>query len=277
MTTPSLSILTPSFNYARFLSDAMNSVFAQGLGDEVELVIQDADSWDGTAEIVQENSAADRRVLFIQEPDLGQSDALNRALRRASGALIGWLNADEFYLPGAFAAVTAAVAAHPTADQDGRLLRIVPAHVFSEFVLRHYGCFISSCATFIRRDALGESPWDLSLNRSMDWDLWLSLTRQSNVVYIPRVLAAFRVHAGQVTNLPEAMDAEEFHRLFAKHGIAPRALKKSLATLAHAGLKIRARGYARQRRALAGTPVDVLGSWPSDVRARDAADFLVEV
>lgn len=282
----SFTVLTPSYNYARFIPEAIESVFAQNLQSPVELVIQDAVSNDGTTEVVKEH-AVERNLRFVSEKDSGQSDALNRAFSTATGDIVGWLNADEFYLPGAFSAVDEAFRQNPSAgviygdcafvNEEGKLLRLVPAHSFSRYLLENYGCFISSCATFVRHEVLEDSPWDVSMRRAMDWDLWLSLSSQVEFHYIPKVLAAFRVHPGQVTNVPEAENEEEFLRLRAKHEITEVAWKRQAGRLLHAGYKFRARGYQRQRRAMQLSAAEPLGHWTHESVAAEAATTLARV
>ena len=94
--TLDLTVVTPSYGYAHYLRDAIESV-AEQEGITVEHVIQDGASTDGTVELLEE---LDELVDWVSEPDQGQSDALNRGIARARGRWIAWLNADEFYLPG---------------------------------------------------------------------------------------------------------------------------------------------------------------------------------
>ncbi len=91
-----VSVLTPSLNYGRFVEDALLSVLNQR-DISVDHIVQDGGSSDETLEVL---SRFDRTIDWSSEPDGGQSQALNHALRRASGRWITWLNADEFYLPG---------------------------------------------------------------------------------------------------------------------------------------------------------------------------------
>src|SRR3712207_5225363 len=93
---PSAAVLTPSFNYGRFIGDAVESVRRQ---DRVNIfhVIQDAKSSDDTAERLRSYPDVD----FVSQQDEGQSHALNLALQRANSDVVGWLNADEFYMPDA--------------------------------------------------------------------------------------------------------------------------------------------------------------------------------
>ena len=98
-----LSVVTPSFGYAHYLRDAIESVSGQR-GITVEHIIQDGGSTDGTVELLESLGDA---VDWGSETDDGQSDALNRALRRARGRWVAWLNADEFYLPNGLTTLVA--------------------------------------------------------------------------------------------------------------------------------------------------------------------------
>ena len=158
-----ISVLTPSYRYARFILDAIESVVRQDRLT-VEHVVQDGTSDDGTVDILK---SYDDRIVWMSEPDEGQSDALNRALARANGTWIAWLNADEFYLPGALATL-ARQAERAGADvvygdcvfvdANGRIERLLPQHRFSGKILREYGCYIPSNTVLIRRSVLGDAP-----------------------------------------------------------------------------------------------------------------------
>src|SRR4051812_29881963 len=89
---PQISVIMPSFNSGPFLREAMTSVLS-GPGPTRELVIQDAQSDDGTREVV--DSFNDPRIRLVSEPDNGQADAINRAVNRSRGEWILWLNADD--------------------------------------------------------------------------------------------------------------------------------------------------------------------------------------
>jgi len=204
-TVPDVSVVTPSYGYAHYLGDAIDSV-AKQRGITVEHIIQDGESTDGTVELLQELGDA---VTWASEPDGGQSDALNRGIARARGRWIAWLNADEFYLPDGLAALVregdstgADVIYGDTlfSDGDGRLTRLLPQHRFSAFVLRSYGCFISTVSSIVRTSALGADPIDVQMRRMMDWDLYLRLLREGSVFrYVEAPIGVFRAHDTRVT------------------------------------------------------------------------------
>jgi glycosyltransferase involved in cell wall biosynthesis len=92
-----ISIITPSFNQGRFIEDAIQSVIGQYYSDFEHIIIDNC-SDDNTKEVLKKYP----HIKFVSEPDCGQSDALNKGFRLATGDVIGWLNCDDFYLPGTF-------------------------------------------------------------------------------------------------------------------------------------------------------------------------------
>jgi len=100
-----LSVITPTLNQGSFIERAIRSVLDQGYGN-LEYFVVDGGSSDETVEIIKRYE--DAIDWWVSEPDRGQTDALNKGLRRATGDVIAFLNSDDYYLPGAFAtAITA--------------------------------------------------------------------------------------------------------------------------------------------------------------------------
>jgi glycosyltransferase involved in cell wall biosynthesis len=205
---PRISIVTPCLNSASTLAKALDSVAQQGFTD-VEHIVVDGGSTDGTVELL----TARTNVKWVSEPDMGLSDAMNKGVAMASGDLIGWLNADDWYLPGAFDAVVAAADRHPEApwvtgqcvivDGTGDEIRRSVSR-YKNFWLRHYtfgryltNNFISCPATFIRSNAYRVAgQYDLAHSFSMDYDMFLRVGRLGDPAIINDDLAVFTMAEG---------------------------------------------------------------------------------
>jgi glycosyltransferase involved in cell wall biosynthesis len=103
---PKLTIITPSFNQASSLEKTIRSVLDQGY-ENLEYFVVEGGSDDGSVEIIERY--ADRLAWWVSEQDAGQTDALNKGLRRATGDVVAYINSDDWYLPGAFDTAIAAL------------------------------------------------------------------------------------------------------------------------------------------------------------------------
>jgi glycosyltransferase involved in cell wall biosynthesis len=105
---PKLTIITPSFNQGRFIERTIRSVVDQGY-DNIEYLIVDGGSTDETLDVIRRYEQ--HLTWWVSEPDGGQTEALNKGLRRASGEIVAYINSDDYYLPGAFDAAVGTLAA----------------------------------------------------------------------------------------------------------------------------------------------------------------------
>ena len=92
-----ISVITPSFNSGEYLEDAIQSVLIQQY-PSFEHIVVDGGSTDGTMDILRKYN----HITWISEPDKGQSDAMNKGFKMSTGDIIVYLNADDYFLPGAF-------------------------------------------------------------------------------------------------------------------------------------------------------------------------------
>jgi glycosyltransferase involved in cell wall biosynthesis len=170
----------------------------------LEVIVQDGGSTDATAEVVA--GLDDDRVVFVSEPDGGQSDALNRAIRRARGEWIVWLNVDDLAGDGLLAA------ADPDADvvygdfdyidEAGSVVGpYAPGRPFTRERLLAGGCFVFSGASLFRRSVFQRHGLiDPRLRYTMDYELYLRIAPHVRARYVPRTLGAFRVHGSSKTS-----------------------------------------------------------------------------
>lgn len=230
MQTPTLSVVTPSLNCGKFLEDALLSVSQQdGVG--VEHIVQDALSNDNTLEVLRRHP----QVRWQWESDCGQSDAINRGFLRASGDLLGWLNADDYYLPGGLKAIAKAAAEHPEADVfhgdcvfvdgEGGIARSKVEHDFDPGILFYFGCYIPSTATFFRRRVIEQGYLlDCDYRVCMDFEYFVRLAGAGfKFHYVPKFVAAFRWHDENVSLQQSERRAFERHQVQRRFGTQQRS------------------------------------------------------
>lgn len=195
-------MLMASFNAARYIEESIESVLAVD-GLDIELLIQDGLSTDDTAAIVAR--IGDPRIRFVSEADDGQSDALNRALARAKGGWIGWLNADDLYLPDNVAQLAElfdqpldfVYGDYGTIDRNGReLKRYYSSRPFDQANLVRYGVYINCSAGFYRPELLrAVGGWDPELHYCMDYDLLFRISHHgARTQYVPTMVQYLRSH-----------------------------------------------------------------------------------
>lgn len=223
----------PSFRHARFIERSLNSVLNQEC-EGTELIVMDGGSDDGTREILERYSR--HITLWRSEPDEGQSDALNKGFAHVTGDVVGWLNSDDLYLPGAMHHAAHIFAAYPRIDvvygdylaidlTDGIIDRF-PALPPSRGRLVTEGIFCNAQAMFWRRSLhqrLGE--FDTQLHYTMDYDLMLRMITAVGArgfFRTGRPLGCFRLYRGQKTGTPDSPVPQEHRRIAARHGTSWR-------------------------------------------------------
>ncbi len=223
------SIVMPSFRHARFIERSLNSVLNQEY-EATELVVMDGGSDDGTREILARYSR--HIAVWRSEPDAGQSDALNKGFAYVTGDIVGWLNSDDLYLPGAMHHAAHIFAAYPqfdvvygdwlTLDLTDRVVDRFPALAPSRGRLVTEGFFCNAQAMFWRRslhERLGE--FDPQLHYTMDYDLMLRMISTAGAQAFfrtDRPLGCFRIYRGQKTGSPDSPVPQEHRWIAAQRG-----------------------------------------------------------
>ena len=197
-----ISIITPSFNQARYLETTIQSVLAQDY-PSIEYIVIDGGSSDGSVEIIKkyENHFA----YWVSEKDKGQADAINKGLARAKGDILAWLNSDDYYLPNAisnavkvFEGIPGLVMAYGdmlAVNEQGQTINNLK---YKQLSLEDLLCFqiIGQPAVFFRRDAFEKAGGlDSTFHFLLDHHLWIRLAQQGKILHVPQTWAAARYHA----------------------------------------------------------------------------------
>ena len=199
---PLVSIITPSFNQVRFLEETIHSVLEQDYPN-IEYIIIDGGSSDGSLEIIQSNS--DRLAWWVSEPDRGQTDAINKGFAQAKGEILAWINSDDTYLPHAVSEAATYLEANPEVgmvygdanliDEQGQVIGKFPALQTDYRRLRQGYVHIPQQASFFRANLWQQvGPLDPTFYFAMDYDLWVRIARIAPLRYHPRTWANFRLH-----------------------------------------------------------------------------------
>lgn len=200
---PMVSILTPSYNAAAFIQQTIYSVLAQDY-PYLEHIVVDAASTDGTVHILEKYNHC---LHWVSEPDAGQSDALNKAIKLATGEIICWLNADDLFATRSSVRQAASfLIENPDItllysdayiiDEKGQVVgqTYAPDFDYERLLL---GNIIPGVTPFFRAEAIEVTGgFDVSLRYMMDYDLWLRIARHFRAYKFPEILGCFRLCTG---------------------------------------------------------------------------------
>jgi hypothetical protein len=212
-------------NQGAFLRQTIESVLSQDYAP-LEYLVVDGGSTDETLDIL---AGYGRRVRWISEPDQGQSDAINKGFRMASGEILCWLNGDDILLPGAIRRAVEALEEQPEAGflygggrfllDDGSIGAPFPhTQSFDLWRLVHVNDYILQQSCFFRRWALDEIGYvDPSLHWGLDWDLLIRLGTRFPVAYLPEELGCIREHPTAKTATGGRRRFEELKSVLRRH------------------------------------------------------------
>lgn len=199
---PIISIVTPSYNQGNYLEETIFSVLNQNY-PALEYFIFDGGSTDGSVEIIKKYEPW--LTYWESKPDRGQSHAINKGFKMATGELVAWLNSDDAYNTGVLFEV---------ADIWQKDKSVGFIHGISEFIdaygkptgklfgaefkmldaLLTYENNIAQQSTFISRAVLEEVGYlNESYHMAMDWDLWFRIACKYKTTFVPKVWSKYRI------------------------------------------------------------------------------------
>ncbi len=204
-----IGIVTISYNQAKYLAEAIESVYVAD-PERLEYVIVDPGSTDGSRELIDRYRRRFSQILF--EPDEGPPDGLNKGFATVSADILGYLNSDDRFAPGALDYVLHYFERHPSVDvlcgairiigEDGRprIRRRTPDRID----LRRYAyeaCFFWQQATFFRREAfLKTGGFNVASQTAWDSELVVDMTLDGRrFAYTNKLLGDFRIYGDSIT------------------------------------------------------------------------------
>lgn len=219
---PLLSVVIPSYNQAQYIETALASVIGQG-DPNLRIAVVDGGSTDGSVDVIRKY--ASHLDYWCSEPDGGQTAAINKGFAKIGGDIRGWLNSDDAYVPGAFAAVRRAFAADPTLGLVyGNRILIGPADEvygwtkFAPFDPWTSGYTIASETAFWTAAAQGKvGQLDESLRFAMDLDFFSRLFLAVPSLQIKEYVGRFRCHDESKSATLQEVCAQETELLWHRH------------------------------------------------------------
>ena len=261
-----VSVVTPSFNQARYLETTIQSVLSQDYA-RIEYIVMDGASQDGSMEIIKRYE--NRLAYWVSEKDSGQADAVNKGLARASGDILAWLNSDDYYLPNTISSAVKLFEENPdvimiygdmlAVDELGKTINALK---YKQLSLEDLLCFqiIGQPTVFFRREAFEKTGGlDTSFHFLLDHHLWIRLAQQGKILHMPQTWAAARYHAEAKNRAQAAQFGREAFRILdwaqSQAGLAE--------VVAHVERRARASAHRVDARYLldGGKSISALNAW----------------
>jgi glycosyltransferase involved in cell wall biosynthesis len=228
--SPRITIVTPSFQQGRFLSQTIESVLGQGYGN-LQYMVLDGGSTDGSPEIIRR---FERHIAYWHSrPDRGQADALVQGFAQADGDILAWINSDDFLIDGCLHRVAEAWRAAQEAaawvgtcrnvDVAGNLVddtvpRVGDAPAFARWGAAD-GAWLGQPACFFSRRAYAACHGlRTDLHFVFDVDLWIRLAKEGPFAVIDQALGCNRMYAQTKTNAYPVRREIEHMGMLAGHG-----------------------------------------------------------
>lgn len=244
---PLVTIVTPTYNQAKYLRETVDSVLGQSYA-QIEYIVIDDGSTDGTGEIVKN---LPQGVVTMSQPNSGQAATLNRGWAMAKGKYLTYLSSDDLLYPEAISKIVTfleanpnAMCAYPDCDLIDSQSRVVKRNVcrpfdLDELIVRQE-CYIGPGAVFRKSGFERVGGWRTDLKLGPDREFWMRLARIGDIAFVAQTLAGYRLHTGSISysEITEAVGLE-FIQVVEDYFSAPETLPTTLADR-----KFEALGYA---------------------------------
>jgi glycosyltransferase involved in cell wall biosynthesis len=234
MVMPKVSIVTPSFNQARYLPLTLQCIREQDYPD-IEHIVVDGGSTDETPGILRGAPG----IRWSSERDRGQVDALNKGFKMCTGEILAWLNSDDTMNRNTVSAAVAALQRTGAdlvygnveiVDEHGKLLRVSHGIPFDFRILLCGINYIGQQSVFFRRELLGRAgPLREEFDNGFDYELWLRMAQHGKLVYAPEIRAQIRVHPAAKSVARKDVSRANGRRILAEyweHGGLPAIFRR---------------------------------------------------
>jgi len=247
---PRVSAIIPTYNYARYVAAAVESVLSQSF-DDLEIVVVDDGSTDETRETLRHLST---RIRYVPQAHRGLAATRNAGIRVSRGRYLAFLDSDDLWLPDKVSMQVARLDAEPAVGlvyTEATLFNDespteIPHSFWSDHpsgkilprLLRHN--VVPSPTPMVRRELFEQvGPFDERLSACEDWDMWIRIAQVSEFSYVDRVLAKYRVHAANMSLDHERMmtnGLRVLEKAFSSPNLSPeiKRLRRSIISRRHA-------------------------------------------
>lgn len=225
MNYPKITVVTPSYNQGEFIERTILSIISQNYPN-LEYFIIDGGSTDNTVEIIKKYQ--DKIDYWVSEKDRGQTDAINKGMRRATGDIVCWINSDDVLLPNALLTVREYVLKYPKVDffngitieidKDDNILKCTGI-IINKWLFKHGAKNISQQGMFWKRRLFEEVGFlDESFHALMDLEFQIRIYElNKSIKLINKPLGAIRIYADTKTALGGKIWDDDKMKLFERY------------------------------------------------------------
>lgn len=219
------TIVTPSLNQGSFIERTILSVLKQNY-PEVEHIIIDGGSQDNTLNVLKKYS----HLRWVSEPDSGQSNAINKGFKMASGDILAWINADDYYEENIFPNVAEYFEKYSNikvvygdmtfVDRDGNKLFTITGDTINHENLKNNPDIVRQSSFFWRKEVIDECGMlDESLHLVMDYEFFLRVSKKYDFGYIPKNISYYSYYVGTKTYSLQKKQIYEIYSVYRKNHI----------------------------------------------------------